>query len=378
MSGSARWQLVGLALAAAFAACGGRPALDGGTGEAGTGGGAGAGTPAAAGTGYAGTGAAGTYGTGAAGTSTTGAGGTFVTGAGGTFVGAFDAGSFDGGVADRLPPGQDAGSPGDAACGALITTPPTGTFVSLSAGNALTCALRADGTAACWGLREFSPLPVLPGQYKHLSVHGSACGVRLTGEIECSGGVILRTTFPLAGEGPFEQVVVGEGIVCGRRSDQVVICEGYAPLGKFETLTGGAYYACGLDSSLQRIVCWAPQGGQDSLMVLDGPFKEVDTGRFFACGLRHDGSVRCWDPSRMQGMSDYAPGTGYHGLSVGETHACALRADGQATCWGDPLTGVLPEAGTVFKAIAPGTNHTCGLLLDGTIKCWGRPPSCTP
>jgi hypothetical protein len=368
-------------LLATFAACDNRAALDdvndGGAGAtAGTrGGGAGTGGGIMHGTGLldggaAGTGAsAGTYG-GYAGTYAA-AGTTGYAGTG--FIPPFDAGSgvYDAGVGDARP--QDAGPPWDGAtgnCGALITTPPPGAFKVLSAGNAATCGLRADGTVECWGLREYSTLPVFNGRYKDVSMHGTACAVRVTGDLDCPElGAVA---------GSFEQVAVMETGFCALRTDLTAFCQ-YAPPLKFSTLTAGAYYACGLEVGTGRIACWDPRSGAESLKIVDGPFTEVDTGRFWACGLLTDGSIKCWDTTSVWlGSSDAPAGSGYHGLSVGEYHACALRADGQATCWGPQSSPEkVPPAGLIFQSIAPGSEHTCGILLDGTVRCWGRAPFCT-
>jgi hypothetical protein len=272
------------------------------------------------------------------------------------------------------------GMGGDGPC--PVTIPPAGTFNYLSAGNDGTCGIRSDGTAICWGDYYF-PTPSLTGTFKDISALTSVCVVHSTGAIDCYG---LPATVPAPPTGTYEQVVAAEEAACARTASGQITCwshAGYAPQGyTFESLTGGAYYMCGVEAGQHAAVCWEPRVGMESQFVQQGPFAAVDTGRFFACGLRADGSVSCW-------ASQWPPGPGaaspsqtpppgpFRELSVGEFHACALDAAGAVTCWGDDRYGdTRPPAGLVLAHVSAGSYHTCGIKLDGTVVCWGGGASC--
>jgi len=286
---------------------------------------------------------------------------------------------------DRVPPSTSRDAGMDEAIDGIdgggpcpVTIAPAGTFNFLSAGNSLTCGIHPDGTLTCWGLS----VPALTGVFKDVSALLGACGVRTTGQLDCAG---LPTSVGTTPAGIYDQVVIAEDALCARAGAQVDCWghAGYAPQGYvFESLTGGAYYMCGLEASQHAAVCWEPRVGMESQGVQQGPFATVDTGRFFACGLRVDGSVACWvaawPPASEAAILQQTPPAGpFRELSVGEFHACALDAAGAVTCWGEDHYGdTVPPAGLVLAHVSAGSYHTCGIKPDGTVVCWGGSPPC--
>jgi len=297
-------------------------------------------------------------------------------------------GAGGGGVAGTSGTAMDAGGPYDASPGQCSTTnAPPGPFSFLSAGNEGSCGVRTDGTLACWGETYFFSLPdPFPGTYTHVSRHGGVCAVQASGALSCWGASDSRLTPVPAGV--FAEVAIGESVACARRADGTVACWGgganVPPGYSFESLTGGAYFFCGLERAAHDIVCWEPRYQGEGVQIKSGPFVAVDTGRFFACGLRTDGSVSCWPASippglggsDTSGMLSPPPGP-FVELSVGEFHGCGRRADGQVDCWGSNSYGQsTPPAGVSFTHVSAGSNHTCGVLPDGNAICWGG--SCNP
>jgi hypothetical protein len=267
------------------------------------------------------------------------------------------------------------------------TNAPPGPFAFLSAGNEGSCGVRTDGTLACWGEAYWYTLPdPFPGTYTHVSRLGGVCAVQTSGALVCWADPASRLT-PVP-TGAFMEVAIGEGVACARRRDGTVACWGMGanvPAGyTFESLTGGAYFFCGLETGAHGAVCWEPRYQGEGTQIKSGPFVAVDTGRFFACGLRPDGSVSCWSASIPPGISDsntsgmLSPPPGpFVELSVGEFHACGRRADGQLDCWGSNSYGQSsPPPGVTFTQVSAGSNHTCGILPDGSAVCWGG--SCNP
>jgi hypothetical protein len=312
-------------------------------------------------------------------------------GAGGTASGQGGAaGTGPGGTGPGPGPGGGAGTGGPRfdpqSC--PVTASPPGTFSFVSAGNDGSCGIHVDGTLACWGLSYFAQPDPFPGTYKHVSKQGAICAVRATGALACWGDDATLLPVPT---GAFAQVAVGEGMACARRDDGTVACWGYRPPYVppgyvFQSLSGGAYSACGIESLDRAVVCWAPGVGAESVQVMSGPFTVVGTGRFYACGLRADGEVSCWPTAWPPGLDDSskygqleAKSGPFVALAVGEMHACALRPDGKAACWGLDIYGQSqPPAGVSFTQISAGTLHTCGIVGGGRILCWGGSQRCGP
>jgi alpha-tubulin suppressor-like RCC1 family protein len=80
------------------------------------------------------------------------------------------------------------------------SSPPSGTFRSVSMGNTHGCAVRVDGTVACWGI----------------GTTDSNCGA---GGLECGQA--------MPPSGTFDQIAVGAAHTCGMRADRTVLCWGY-------------------------------------------------------------------------------------------------------------------------------------------------------
>jgi hypothetical protein len=114
-----------------------------------------------------------------------------------------------------------------------------------------------------------------------------------------------------------------------------------------------------------------PAGGGDPGGCAVPEYIDVGAGEYFACGLRTDGTIRCWGNNAYEQLS--APRGLFVSLSVGNQHACALDLDGVATCWGQAANRETdPPAGLRFSEIAAGSAVTCGIVDPGdTVQCWG-------
>ena len=192
------------------------------------------------------------------------------------------------------------------------------------AGLSTTCAIRADGTAACWGENSFGkvgngtafnlqPLPV--------PVLTNVVGIGPLGPEKLK----LTNTVALA---------LGGSHTCALRADGDVFCWGLNSDGQLGIGTTGTSF---LD-----------------VAPVDTPALTnavaVTAGGDHTCALRADGRVFCWGSNASGQLGNGSSG----GFSAG---AVAV-----STATG--LTNVV--------AVAAGNRHNCALRADGRVFCWGR------
>jgi alpha-tubulin suppressor-like RCC1 family protein len=82
-----------------------------------------------------------------------------------------------------------------------LPLPPSGTFSSVGVGDTHACALRTDGTAECWGASSEPPLTPPTGTFQQLETAAAlvdlfgltrdyACGLRFDGSMTCWGAIV--------------------------------------------------------------------------------------------------------------------------------------------------------------------------------------------
>jgi len=277
---------------------------------------------------------------------------------------------------------------GTIACWPDFGTPPAGTLLDVGFGNCSTLAVAGDGTLAS-GTPTALPLdgqvlqigpggflradgtvtvlngcgdPVLPTEtFLELSYDG---GLRTDGAIESwgTGGTTVRP-------GPYKHLIYGGAVGgCGIAADDSYECWGVAPPsfpqeptpdGPFVQIIYDNSRACGLREN-SSAVCW----GFSSYHLNDVPeetFAELGGGGI--CGLLPDETALCWAVTS-------APAGTFTSISDGRRPTCAVRTDGTMDCWkgefGPGNFGLTPGPYLFTKA-----GDGCGLRTDGTVKCWG-------
>lgn len=147
-------------------------------------------------------------------------------------------------------------------------------FASVSAGDAYTCAVKTDGTVACWGDNRYGQAAPPTGTFVSVSAGGGhTCGVRSDSTIACWGsnrdkfGVFTGEATPPAGQ--FVAVSVGGAHACAVRAGGTIACwgsneDGQAtpPTGTFVSVSAGASHTCGVQTD-GDIACWGYTGGYD-------------------------------------------------------------------------------------------------------------------
>jgi hypothetical protein len=247
-------------------------------------------------------------------------------------------------------------------------SPPADTeFTAISAGQLFTCGLRqfwplAVGSPAqfiqCWGRGNSPP----GGDFRALTVddnHG--CAIKTDGLAVC-------------------WVIRDSGITAPVEAPAGV---------RFADIAASAIHSCGLtagEPDQRTVECWGDDepankfsgGGQVSDRPLDRGFLEVAADSEYVCAIRTDRTIICWGGDdirgRATGRTMPPPLVEFLDVAPGHQHACGIRADSSIACWGrdtDKVVSDAPTSGT-FTDISSGDFHSCALRDNGAIECWGR------
>ena len=265
----------------------------------------------------------------------------------------------------------------------------TVTFSAVSSGWNNTCALRTDGSVACWGDNGDGQSDPPDGTFIAVSAgERHSCGLRPDGIVVCWGSdEDGQSSVP---SGTYTAVSAGGHHTCALRTDRSVACwgadyEGQSTpnAGEFVSISAGESHTCGLLATDDTFSCWGLLTGSAS-----GDFVQLsaDVGAQI-CVLASDGTVTCWGliyenggPTRIATQQGAITA-----VSTGGIHACGIVA-GAVFCWGDDSSSQVSGGGDAnahviededgeivpFVAVSAGGLHTCGLTEDGAIHCWGE------
>ena len=256
--------------------------------------------------------------------------------------------------------------------------PPSGTFVSVSAGLSHTCGVRTDGAVACWGDDLFGEFMPPSGEFSSVSAGFThTCGVTTDRAVVCWGDDLLGEATPPSGT--FASVSAGLSHTCGVRTDGAVACWGddslgqaTPPSGEFSSVSAGIGHTCGVRTS-GAVVCWGSNEDAEGNVSgqatsPSGEFSSVSAEWFHTCGVRTDGAVACWGDDSLGQATP--PSGEFSSVSAGLSHTCGVRTDGSVACWGDIVGQATPPSGE-FSSVSAGLSHTCGVRTDGAVACWG-------
>jgi alpha-tubulin suppressor-like RCC1 family protein len=223
--------------------------------------------------------------------------------------------------------------------------------VQVTLGSFHTCALRAGGSALCWGDDMFGQLgnstsgtslsfasPVAVTGLTDATTLGAGwthtCAVRASGAVVCWGynsegrlgdGTMIDRNAPNPVTGLTDAVELAGGIghICARRATGAVVCWGRNSSGQL-----------GDGTTVQRSVPTPVAGLTDAVEVVS----RMET----TCARRRDGTVVCWGPGvnpdgtalSRTSPTPVAGVTDATGIAVAGYSFCALRASGGVVCWG--------------------------------------------
>ena len=245
------------------------------------------------------------------------------------------------------------------------------------AGADHSCALREDGTVACWGRDHYGQATPPSGTFKMLSAGASfTCGIRPDDTIDCWGSSTYISQIPSSGA--FKFITSSSGATCAIRSDDTAACWGASfdnsprlspPTGTFIHLSIDQYHSCGVRSD-NSVACWGlDYNGQVSNAPSSGSYTSLSGGGYSDCALATDETVLCWGED-SSGQSS-PPSENFVQISATLNTVCGITTDGTISCWGSSSNNVdVPPSGT-FKEISGGNNHFCAIRSDDTVACWG-------
>ena len=269
-------------------------------------------------------------------------------------------------------------------------------LVSISSGAGYACALRTNGSPVCWAWNDTRLLEKVPTNAKFRistsvdppaptspfneritlsSGYWHTCALRTDGSPACWGQTMQA-------EDPHERFVTissGGWHTCALRRDGAAVCWGENTDGqsqppfneRFATLSSGGSFTCALRSDGSP-VCWGENTDGQSQPPFNERFATLSSGRWHACALRIDGSPVCWGENAY-GESAPPSNERFVAISSGVSYTCALRSDGSPVCWGTTSNGVGAPSGLKIlglTSVTSGVTLTCALYSDGSPVCW--------
>ncbi len=266
-------------------------------------------------------------------------------------------------------------------------------FEHIATGFAHGCGLTPEGRAYCWGRDQ---------------VGQGGTGTRARDVL--SGGGLLPSATPVAGDTRFRQITAGRYHSCAIATDGRAHCWGMNEEGQLgrasdvrSCLMSGSQFPCGRTPE--------PVRG-------DHRFVDVAAGNDHTCALDSDGIAWCWGSNREAQLGDGEPffghsdgpvrvagDTRFTALEAGDFHSCALTEEGRLYCWGwnDRRVLAMPvpsvercsrtgepgpgqryganrcfvesptpaDTDLRFRDLAANGRTMCGLGEEGRTWCWG-------
>ena len=233
--------------------------------------------------------------------------------------------------------------------------PPSGltNAVAISAGEAHSVALKANGTMLAWGANDYGELDV-PADLTNIMAVAAGYHVSLA---VCSNGTVVAWGLDVYGVTDVPTGLSGvSAVVAG-------------------TLHGVALQTNG------AVVAW----GNDYYGQTDVPADLTNVTQIAACSyhslaLKSDGTVEGWGLNYSNEIIAPAGLSHVMAIDTGLQHSLALTADGTVTAWGDNSRGQcnVPAGLSNVVAVAAGFWHSAALKKDGTVAVWGNDEAVAP
>ncbi len=206
----------------------------------------------------------------------------------------------------------------------------------------------------------------------------SNCFVKDVGDgfsaVYCGGKPV--SGFYQPNEPLMRKIYAGGDTSCGILLDKTAMCWGNHFTnqnnppeldGEYEKFAMGSSGGCGLrtDGSLK---CWSTMGSPS-----EGVYVDISCTQNACCGVRDDESVACWGTNNDGQLNP--PLGNYVSIDGGYRHFCALTIAGDVKCWGNNNKGqtTVPQTNDIYSEVSMGNYHSCALReSDGYVRCWGK------
>lgn len=303
----------------------------------------------------------------------------------------------------------------------------TSPIVDVAAGDAHTCALRADGTVGCWGwnmdsalgdggLVEDSPIPLsVPGITNAIAIGAgghASCALLANRTVKCwgflGGGRAESSPVLIEGLTNVVSLAVGGPTTCAVLEDGTAYCWGaLSPTDNIVSLAPirvsrdsgpkvrsmfagyGRIWAILTDDTLHALADSGDVLSEEVLLDQALRFSVGANGKAPPCVVMQDGSVRCpeangtgvgapWSFPALTGYADVLA------LGRGVGFRCGVRGDGGVLCsgsnnYGELCDGTYTSRDTPLSAvglsnttkIAASWFHACAIDQAGKLRCWG-------
>lgn len=278
--------------------------------------------------------------------------------------------------------------------------------IAVTAGYEFNCALRTDGSVACWGAGGFGQLgngdgldhttpTSLDGLGPMISITAGsqhACSVSDAGAVYCWGwnhagelgnGTTDSATSPVGVTGipdPVTEVKADYANTCAVTSAHSLYCWGANDVGQLGGGTTGS-----------------PETTPVAVPALAGIASHVVVGGNFGCASTTVGAVLCWGNNDYGQLGDQTTTghstpaavtdvtSGVVGIAGSTYDACALDDGGSVRCWGwndhgqlgdgtqtnSPTPVAVNGLASNQSAVAVGRAHTCAVDTSHVMRCWG-------
>lgn len=275
--------------------------------------------------------------------------------------------------------------------------------VSVGAGTHHTCAVMTDGTTRCWGKNDYGQLGIgsmgdeyytpqevvgfVPADATEVTSSLHTCALRADGTALCWG------------YNQYNQL--GNGTTTNQSTPVAV----YLGTRRLVSISAGSIHTCALTTD-NRVLCWGRnnnlQMGAGDIFGYYPPMQVPDVLSAVAVSTRHnhtcaviaDGTVKCWGAnhsgqvgkgvtSAMEYPLTVAGLVNAVGVAAGSNHSCALIDGGEVRCWGAGTNGQLGN-GSFDNSLVPvvvqnlpaalqikaGGSFSCATTSAGAY-CWG-------